>query len=242
MKPLREQIASSDPAVARAAALVAAMRPLDPNRIRRPPAPIEARTRRAGLHTRVVFVVPALILASAVAGAATRPGTGWLRALGAWARVTQPGSPAPTLAPAPRTTAAETTSRPPAPALPDVPPVVTAAPSSPPRATAPPVRAASKSTRTTAVDAADESALVVEAVRALRRDHDPRRARELAEEALHRFPHGAQSEEATAVAMEGASGDGDTAAARRWAERYLASFGAGRFADRARDVLSAASR
>jgi hypothetical protein len=94
----------------------------------------------------------------------------------------------------------------------------------------------------TSAATADESALVVDAVRALRRDHDPRRARELAEEVLQRYPRGAQVEEAMAVAMEAASLDGDTATARRWAERYLETFGAGRFADRARDVLAASPR
>ena len=109
------------------------------------------------------------------------------------------------------------------------------------RAVPPPVRAASKSARTSAATE-EESALVVDAVRALRRDHDPRRAKDLAEEVLQRYPRGAQCEEAMAVAMEAASLDGDELTARRWAERYLESFGAGRFADRARDVLAASPR
>ena len=69
-----------------------------------------------------------------------------------------------------------------------------------------------------------------------------RRAKDLAEEVLQRYPRGAQCEEAMAVAMEAASLDGDELTARRWAERYLESFGAGRFADRARDVLAASPR
>ena len=127
----------------------------------------------------------------------------------------------------------------PTPAAADVPPVAAAA-SSP--AMAPlPVSTASKSVRALAAPA-DESALVVDAVRALRRDHDARRASELAAEVLQRYPHGVQHEEAMAVAMEAAIADGDTAGARHWAERYLESYGAGRFADRARDVLAAPSR
>jgi hypothetical protein len=88
----------------------------------------------------------------------------------------------------------------------------------------------------------DESALVVDAVRALRRDHDPRRAGNLAQEVLQRYPHGGQLEEATDVAMEAAFADGDTTGARHWAGRYLGTFGTGRFADRARQVLAAPPR
>jgi outer membrane protein assembly factor BamD (BamD/ComL family) len=83
---------------------------------------------------------------------------------------------------------------------------------------------------------------VVDAVRALRRDRDPKRAQTLAEEALQRYPRGAQLEEAMAVAMEAAAADGDASAAHHWAERYVDTFGAGRFADRARQVLAASSR
>jgi hypothetical protein len=79
----------------------------------------------------------------------------------------------------------------------------------------------------------DESALIVDAVRALRRDGDAVRAQALAEEALQRYQHGAQVEEAMALSMEAASARGDTAGARRAAQRYLESYPAGRFADRA---------
>jgi outer membrane protein assembly factor BamD (BamD/ComL family) len=93
-----------------------------------------------------------------------------------------------------------------------------------------------------AANDSDESALVVDAVRALRRDHDPRRAGSLAQEVLQRYPHGAQVEEAMAIAMEAAFADGDATGARHWAERYLGTFGTGRFADRARQVLAASPR
>jgi hypothetical protein len=242
MKRLREQASSSDPVVARAAALVAAVRPLDPLAIPRPRAPREARVR-AGLHFRLALIPLALILASAVAGAATRPGPGWLRSLASWVRPARPSLPAPpALTPVARPADADATSRSPAPSQASVMAGVPSVAGSAARTAAPTsVRAAGRGVRSDA-DAADESALVVEAVRALRRDRDPRRAGELAEQVLQRFPHGAQVEEAMAVAMEAASVDGDTAAARHWAERYLQSFGAGRFADRARDVLAAPPR
>jgi hypothetical protein len=240
MKRLRDQVSSPDPVVAHAAALVAAVRPLDPSQIRRRPLPGEARARPVNLHLRLAFVL-ALILASAVAGAATRPGARWLRSVASWARPSGPSSPAPrVLAQRARESVADNASHSPAPPSADVLPVVPAATTSP--APAPlPVGAAPRSVRAAAATA-DESALVVDAVRALRRDHDARRAGELAEEVLQRYPRGMQREEAMDVAMEAAIAYGDAAAARRWAERYLESFGAGRFADRARDVLAAPPR
>ncbi len=241
MKRLREQSSSSDPVVARAAALVAAVRPLDPITIQRPPAPREAKLR-AGLHFRLALLPLALILASAVAGAATLPGPGWLRSLASWARPARPSLAAPpVLTPVSRPADSDATSRSPAPSQASVMGGAPAVASSARPAAPTSVRTAGRGVRSDA-DAADESALVVEAVRALRRDRDPRRAAELAEQVLQRFPHGAQVEEAMAVAMEASSVDGDAAGARHWAERYLQSFASGRFADRARDVLSAPPR
>ncbi len=242
MKRLRDQVSSSDPVVAHAAALVAAMRPLDPGQIRRPPPPGDMRASRGSLRLGLAFVT-ALVLASAVAGAATLSGPGWLRSLASWALPSRPASPSPTArAPIGRGTGAENASASQVPSPLDVPPVVTATATASAPANAPlPASAASKGVRAVAAPA-DESALVVDAVRALRRDHDARRAEELAEEVLQRYPHGVQREEAMAVAMEAAIANGDAAAARRWAERYLEAYGAGRFADRARDVLAAPPR
>jgi len=83
-----------------------------------------------------------------------------------------------------------------------------------------------------------ESSLMVDAVRALRRDRDPARALALAQLALDRYPHGAQVEEATAIGMEAANAEGDSTTARRLAERYLTNFRSGRFADRALQIVS----
>ena len=240
MKRLRDQVSSPDPVVARAAALVAVMRPLDPSQIRRPPSPSEARARPGSLHLGLAFVL-ALILASAVAGAATLSGAGWLRSLASWGRTSRSSSVPPVLAPIVRGAGLDSATHSPAPAPVDVAPVVAAAGSAALAMPPAPVSAASRSVRSLAATA-DESALVVEAVRALRRDHDARRAGELAEEILRRYPHGVQREEAMAVAMEAAIANGDATAARHWAERYLESYGAGRFSDRARDVLAAPPR
>lgn len=105
-------------------------------------------------------------------------------------------------------------------------------------------RSASKETaRTGAARAiADESALMVGAVRALRRDGDPARAQALAEESLQKYPHGVQVEEAMALAMEAASANRDEAAARQAARRYVANFPSGRFTDRAQRILGSPPR
>jgi hypothetical protein len=83
---------------------------------------------------------------------------------------------------------------------------------------------------------------MVRAVRALRRDGDPKRAQDLAEQALLQFPHGVQVEEAMALVMEAASARGDSAGARRAAQTYIDRFHAGRFADRAQRILSSPER
>jgi hypothetical protein len=74
-----------------------------------------------------------------------------------------------------------------------------------------------------------ESAIVQAAVRALRVDHRPGRARDLLSDYLRRFPHGALAEDATALQIEAAVAAGDLTAARRWADRYQSEFPSGRF-------------
>lgn len=243
MKRLREQASSPDPATAHAALLLAAMRPLDVARIERRPLPSDAKPRLRIMRVSLAVTL-AVTLATAVAGAVTLHRAGWLRSFDA----SGPGSfPSSHRSPAPLAPFAPGTVSQAAPWSPSAAPAeipsgpVGAARSSVARVTTlPAVRIAPKETRTSiAADDTNESALVVDAVRALRRDHDPRRAGTLARDVLQRYPHGAQVEEATAVAMEAAFAEGDAAAARSWAERYLDTFGTGRFADRARQVLAA---
>ena len=76
---------------------------------------------------------------------------------------------------------------------------------------------------------AQESLLVYEAMRALRIEGRPRRARALLDDYLLRFPKGALIEDALALEMEAAGVARDAAAAQRWAERYGRDFPGGRF-------------
>jgi hypothetical protein len=81
--------------------------------------------------------------------------------------------------------------------------------------------------------ATDDPTLVAAALRALRREHDPARAGALVEEYLGKWPGGALTEEAMALAVEAAAARHDARAAE-WAQRYLRRFPNGRF----RDVVS----
>jgi len=226
MQRLRDQIDSTDPAIARAAELLAAVPPLDEKRVRAwARAPVYDRTSLRPPLARIrAGVVFALMFASLGATAETAHRRGWI----AWFR-SAPVAPsdAPVSATrvkaehAPRVVSPiETAKAPPAPA-PAFEPVT-------PR----------REVREPGGGASGESVLMVQAVRALRRDGDPARAQALAEETLRRYPRGAQSEEAMALVMEAAAVRGDLATARRAAARYLERYAHGRFADRAHRVVS----
>jgi hypothetical protein len=75
---------------------------------------------------------------------------------------------------------------------------------------------------------AAESALVLEAAQALRRDHDPKRAIKLLDEYRLRYPQGDLAEESLALSIEARSVRGDGAAASQ-AREYLRRFPQGRF-------------
>jgi hypothetical protein len=241
MRRLRDQTSSPDRATARAAALLSGMAQLDGDRLTRRPLPAaDVGPHRAAGRFRSALVLT-MTLASAGAAAATLHRAGWLHV---------PPSPA---APAATPAAAEgrgpvAPELPPSPAPPVVaeridPPVV--APVAPARASvgtrsriSAPSHPVSGDTARRAQGAGDdESMLIMEGVRALRRDGDPSRSEALAEGALQRYPHGALAEEAMALAMEAASARGDVPASRRAAQRYLDNFRSGRFADRAQRIL-----
>jgi hypothetical protein len=258
MQRLREQTSSTDVVTARAAALLSAMPPLDANRLRprTPPGPV--RRHVAGTWTRpgVVLAVTLGTVAATAATLKTWPFRGIHEgssegASAVSAALSERGSgPA---APATLKTQEQATRKtveevavtgtaaisPPVPALPVSPPL----PATPVRALRPLPRASAQTTseRDLAV-VEDESTLIVRAVRALRRDGDPALAQDLAEQALLRFPRGAQVEEATALVMEAAAARGNAAAARRAAQTYLDRFPSGRFADRAQRILSSPGR
>jgi hypothetical protein len=76
----------------------------------------------------------------------------------------------------------------------------------------------------------DDPTLVATALRALRREHDAARAGSLVDEYLRKWPSGALTEEAMALAVEAAAARKD-ARASSLAQRYLARFPNGRFRD-----------
>jgi hypothetical protein len=83
-----------------------------------------------------------------------------------------------------------------------------------------------------------ESAPVLAAMQALRRDHNPVRARGLLAEYLARHPNGALAEEALAMSIEAAAAHGDADAAAL-ASRYLDRYPTGPFRGLARQTLHA---
>jgi hypothetical protein len=87
--------------------------------------------------------------------------------------------------------------------------------------------------------ATPDAALAVDAMRQLRRGHDPRAALRELDAYLDRYPDGDLAEEVLALAIEARTALGDDAAASL-AERYLQRYPHGRFrehAERARSQL-----
>jgi hypothetical protein len=243
MHRLRDLSSSSDPLAARAAALLSSMPALDAEGMqRRAPWAIHTQTRRLTGRVRVAFGL-ATTMASLGAAAATLHGVFPLAEPRTSPAVASAPMAPPVSATAPAAHGIAVVS---VQSLPQVAaeggPARDVAPSSPfaPRALSGWTRASRELPRqaVSGGSRAGESTLIVEAVRALRRDADPVRAQSLAEESLRRYPQGAQVEEAMALAMEAASARGDAAGAQRSAERYLGSYRSGRFADRARRILS----
>jgi hypothetical protein len=142
----------------------------------------------------------------------------------------EPALVLPTVVPPP--TAPFVASRPPnAPARASKPASPTAGP--PAIAAPPPKQSAPEAATPTKAAPAQETALVMAAVRALRREHDPARAGLLLDDYLRRYPSGVLAEEALALAIEAASARGDARAAAL-ARMYLARYPQGRFQHAAR--------
>jgi hypothetical protein len=80
-----------------------------------------------------------------------------------------------------------------------------------------------------AASVARERTEVLDALVALRREHDPVRAGTLLARYLSAHPHGALREEALALAMEAADARSDRASAQQLAQVYQNEFPAGRF-------------
>ena len=82
-----------------------------------------------------------------------------------------------------------------------------------------------------------ERAEVLDAMVALRRDHDAERAGQLLDRYLTARPHGALREEALALAIEAADARGDKTSVSNWARAYQTDYPSGRFAGFARSHL-----
>jgi len=86
---------------------------------------------------------------------------------------------------------------------------------------------------------AAERTQVLDAMIALRRDHDAARAGRLLDQYIGAHPRGALREEALVLAIEAATARGDAASARRWAVAYGNAYPNGRFGKFARETLEA---
>ncbi len=108
-----------------------------------------------------------------------------------------------------------------------------------PKRLAPAARPVQRAIAPTPAAVAEENArLVVEAMAALRRAHDPARASALLDEYTRRSPEGPLAEEALALSFEAASDASDVPRERAIASRYLALYPHGRFRDAAERALS----
>jgi hypothetical protein len=92
----------------------------------------------------------------------------------------------------------------------------------------------------TAAAPAEEASLVLGALRALRRSHDPVRAGVLTARYLGSFPQGALVQEATAIAIQASLARGDRESAARLAKEYLDRYPDGRFVPLARKAATGA--
>ena len=190
---------------------------------------VSRRPRKLFMRTALVGVV--MFGCGAIASSAFGRWPAWV--VSAYHRVV--GTPAPAAAPPPVETRAparraEISAPPAAPVTPaSEPPASTTSP--------PPARrAASVRARPAAAATAEDTAAIMEAMRALRVERDPARARQLLARYLARSPNGALAEEALALSLEAAvaRSDGDAATL---AARYLKLYPTGPFGALARQTL-----
>jgi hypothetical protein len=231
MQRLRDQRDADDWAVALAARLVASAEPTRPSEARkaRVRAVLRSPVRRRSGVLRYALVTSIIL---ALAGGAAAAVGGWVAR--AKRRAGAAVLPAPALPPAVRdhrgTRAwGELPASSPALAIaPSQPAVVASCPPSP--APAPRRRARAAASQP---PAEEDGILVMQAMAALRRDHEPVRAGRLLADYLRLHPDGVLAEDALALALEAAV-QRDDPGAGALAAHYLRRFPAGRFAATAR--------
>ncbi|HEY4395507.1 MAG TPA: hypothetical protein VGP64_15660 [Polyangia bacterium] len=187
---------------------------------------------RHWVPVRSFAVAGVILLVGGSAAAMIGYGRHWV-----WPRTAAPTPPA--VAPPPRASARAAL---PAPALPAIAMERTAPAAAPIPSTRPrPVHATPQHTieLTPAAAATAERTQVLDAMIALRHDHDAARAAHLLDHYLVTHPRGVLREEALALAIEAATARSDGPTARRLAASYLEGYPRGRFRDFARDTLGA---
>jgi hypothetical protein len=190
------------------------------------------RQQRWRSRPRHYAVAAAIVFVAGTAGAVI------VHRRGPGAPVPQPAAaPAPSSRPAVHTQRASTAAPTPAADIAPAPRPVVARPSAVRRAPVGELKRSSAGDGPRAASAAGERTEVLDAMIALRRDHDPVRAGALLDRYLGAHPRGALREEALALAIESAAARGDERAARAWATTYEASYPGGRFGAFARSHL-----
>jgi hypothetical protein len=215
-----------------------------------------ARRRRASFTLRLAVAAVVLVGGGAFARAALGRWPEWMvRVQQQLARIVSPATPptgkARIAAPGATTTSIWVDPPPPPvepepvaepePALDPAPAPVVPSPVAAPRVARPAFRGGVRHAKRSVPAAMEDSAPVVEAMRALRRERDPVRARALLSRYLERYPTGTLAEEALALSIEAAVAHGDVDAAGL-AARYLRLYPAGPFRPLARQTLAAAAQ
>lgn len=234
IKPLRDAPDGADPLLLEAARLLCAVPPLTPSPLRkervraalsrqRPKAAWQRAPLLGALRPAVAFLLLLVLMAAASAMIGRR-------------LLRHQSAPAPPAPPAPivRAPMAPSIPAPPAGLWRPAPPPAAPPPAVPPPKHARPARlAAPRPEVPAAAPDNPEAALVLAAVKALRRDKDPERAGVLLDDYLRLYPRGALAEEALALAIEAAAARGDERAVEL-ANEYLSRFPGGRFREVAR--------
>lgn len=205
---------------------ITAMEPIAPTEARqqRILEAVTARSRRPRWSDRFLLrptlAASVLLLIGAAATAAT-VGRGW--ASRAWCRLTRP---TPAVAPTAPVPFAQPRPVPP----PSAPVTELTVPAAVPRPPAVHTAARVRPAR------GDDPSALVDAVRALRGDHDAKRAARMLDAYLRDYPHGALAEEALALEIEAAA-DLKSPRAAAFAQQYLRTYPDGRFRKLATQAL-----